>query len=67
MHLAILTTETLTDLKTDLVLENNKKECYEEEVQPYQKTDYKPMIYIEMGVSQSIFKVIRYEVIRFPR
>ena len=22
-----------------------KKECYEEEVQPYRKTDYKPMIY----------------------
>ena len=21
-------------------------ECYEEEVQPYQKTDYKPIIYI---------------------
>ena len=23
-----------------------KKECYEEEVQPYRKTDYKPLIYI---------------------
>ena len=23
-----------------------KKDCYEEEVQPYWKTDYKPMIYI---------------------
>ena len=23
-----------------------KKECYEEEVQPYRKTDYKPIIYI---------------------
>ena len=25
-----------------------KKECYEEEVQPYRKTDYKPMIYISL-------------------
>ena len=23
-----------------------KKECYEEEVQPHRKTDYKPIIYI---------------------
>ena len=23
-----------------------KKECYEDEVQPHRKTDYKPMIYI---------------------
>ena len=25
-------------------------ECYEEEVQPYRKTDYKPIIYIETAV-----------------
>ena len=25
-------------------------ECYEEEVQPYRKTDYKPIIYIRMTV-----------------
>ena len=26
-----------------------ERECYEEEVQPYRKTDYKPIIYIAMG------------------
>ena len=32
-----------------------EKECYEEEVQPYRKTDYKPIIYIYMirGSSKS--------------
>ena len=29
-----------------------KKECYEEEVKPYRKTDYKPMIYIDAYISQ---------------
>ena len=28
------------------VHDRKKKECYEEEVQPYRQTDYKPIIYI---------------------
>ena len=30
----------------DIDKEDFQKECYEEEVQPYCKTDYKPIIYI---------------------
>ena len=29
-----------------LLINNAEKECYEEEFQPYRKTDYKPMIII---------------------
>ena len=35
-------------------------ECYEEEVQPYQKIDYKPIIYmhIELPVPQQLTGVV---------
>ena len=40
----------LESVEADMTeIEINKemeKECYEEEVQPYRKTDYKPIIYI---------------------
>ena len=32
-----------------------ENECYEEEVQPYRKTDYKPIIYIQYDSFDIIF------------
>ena len=32
-------------------------ECYEEEVQPYPKTDYKPIIYIIENILDSVIKI----------
>ena len=37
-----------------LLLTLLKKECYKEEVQPYRKMKYKPMIYIYNGVCRLI-------------
>ena len=40
---------------------NKECECYEEEVQPYWKTDYKPIIYIQQThweIQQNIYLTI---------
>ena len=34
-----------------------EKECYEEEDQPYRETDYKPIIYIDLGRMLSVYVV----------
>ena len=33
-------------------------ECYEEEVQPYRKMDYKPIIYIYIARTKDMIKII---------
>ena len=35
-----------------------EKECYEEEVQPYRKTDYKPIIYISSANLTNLDEVV---------
>ena len=48
------------------IMSHNKCECYEEEVQPYQKTDYKPIIYIRSREREILLIIPKGTVLQIP-